>query len=268
MVLLISTINIITDSGVRMILAGMFVLGCLLGCAGTGGAGLTIALLTVGYAVPIHTAIAVSLSCMTFTVLSGTISHYREGEVILKLGLTTGAAGITGALAGTHMAFMIPSELLSPATAVMLLLTTALFYVQLFHSHLIADFVARNQKTATGFAYYLRCCMIGLMTGMLSGAFGIGATAFIQISLMLFFGVSLYQAIGTTMLIIFPIAAAGGLSYLFSGMLDPYVFVQTLAGLTVGSFIGAKFTHLIPKEKLRYIMISMPLIGGLALLTH
>lgn len=251
-----------------MILAGMFVLGCLLGFAGTGGAGLTIALLTVGYSVSIHTAIAVSLSCMTFTVLSGAVSHYREGEVILKLGACTGAAGILGALAGTRVAFLIPSGLLAPATAIMLLLTTVLFYIQLFHSHLIADFVARNKQTAAGRKYYIRCCAIGLVTGMLSGAFGIGATAFIQISLMIFFGISLYQAIGTTMMIIFPIAAAGGLSYLFSGMLDPSVFAQTLAGLTTGSFIGAKFTHLVPREILRYVMVSMPLIGGLALLTH
>ena len=102
----------------------------------------------------------------------------------------------------------------------------------------------------------------------MSGAFGIGATAFIQISLMLFFGISLYTAIGTTMMIIFPIAAAGGLSYLAGGMMDPPVYIQTLAGLTIGSFIGAKFTHLIPKELLRYLMISMPLIGGLLLLLH
>ena len=250
-----------------MILIGMFILGCFLGCAGTGGSGLTIALLTVGYGVSIHTAIAVSLSCMTFTVLSGAISHYREGEVIPKLGALTGAAGIIGALLGTRVAFLLPQKMLAPATATMLLLTTGLFYVQLFHSHLIADFVARNKQTATGATYYLRCFLIGLVTGTLSGAFGIGATAFIQISIMLFFGVSLHQAIGTTMMIIFPIAAAGGLSYLFSGMHDPYVFVQTLAGLTVGSFLGAKCTHLIPDRFLRYIMIAMPLIGGLALLT-
>ena len=250
-----------------MILLGMFMLGCFLGCAGTGGSGLTIALLTVGYGVPIHTAIAVSLSCMTFTVLSGTISHYREGEVVPRLGAVTGAAGIAGALLGTRVAFLLPQKILAPATAIMLLLTTVLFYVQLFHSHLIADFVARNKQTAIGKSYYLRCCAIGLVTGTLSGAFGIGATAFIQISVMLFFGISLYQAIGTTMMIIFPIAAAGGLSYLFSGTLDPYVFVQTLAGLTVGSFLGAKCTHLIPDHILCYIMIAMPLIGGLALLT-
>lgn len=251
-----------------MIFAAMLVLGWLLGCVGAGGAGLTITLLTVGFAVPIHTAIAVSLSCMTFTVASGAFSHYREGEVLLRLGAAIGTAGIFGALAGTHVAFLISPKLLMPATAIMLLLTTVLLYFQLFRSHLIANYVEKNKSTATGSVFYLRSCVIGLLTGFLSGAFGIGATAFIQICLMLFFGVSLYHAIGTTMMIILPIAAAGGLSYLAGGMMDPSVFIQTLAGLTVGSFIGAKFTHLIPKDRLRYLMISMPLIGGLLLLTH
>ena len=150
----------------------------------------------------------------------------------------------------------------------MLLLTTALLYLQLFRGHLIKDYVERNKSTATGSVFYLRSCIIGLLTGFLSGAFGIGATAFIQISLMLFFGISLYHAIGTTMMIILPIAASGGLSCLVNGMMDPVVFIQTLAGLTIGSFIGAKFTHLIPKDTLRYLMISMPMIGGLLLLTN
>ena len=251
-----------------MIFVATFILGALLGCVGAGGAGLTITLLTVGFAIPIHTAIAVSLSCMTFTVLSGAISHYREREVLPKLGLAVGCAGILGALLGTRTAFLVPPKMLMPATASMLLLTTALLYLQLFHPHLIADYVARNKSSATGATFYIRSTLIGLLTGFLSGAFGIGATAFIQISLMLFFGISLYTAIGTTMMIIFPIAAAGGLSYLAGGMMDPPVYIQTLAGLTIGSFIGAKFTHLIPKELLRYLMISMPLIGGLLLLLH
>jgi hypothetical protein len=251
-----------------MIFAATLVLGWLLGCIGAGGSGLTITLLTVGFATPIHTAIAVSLSCMTFTVASGAFSHYREGEVLVRLGAAVGAAGIFGALAGTRLAFMIPPELLSPATAIMLLLTTVLLYLQLFRSHLIADYVERNKSTATGSVFYLRSCAIGLLTGFLSGAFGIGATAFIQICLMLFFGISLYQAIGTTMMIILPIAAAGGLSYLVGGAMDPGIFIQTLAGLSIGSFIGAKFTHLIPENRLRYLMISMPLIGGLLLLQN
>lgn len=60
-----------------MIFFTMILLGMLLGFAGAGGAGLTITLLTVGFDVPIHTALAVALSAMSFTMLSGTISHFR-----------------------------------------------------------------------------------------------------------------------------------------------------------------------------------------------
>ena len=47
--------------------------------------------------------------------------------------------------------------------------------------------------------------------GFLSGAFGIGAAAYIQLALMVVFGVPLLQTIGTCMMVILPISAAGGL---------------------------------------------------------
>ena len=246
-----------------MIFAAMLLLGALLGLTGAGGAGVSITLLTVGFGVPIHTAIAVSLSCMTFTVLSGTVSHFREGDVLPRLGALTGGAGIFGTLLGTHVAFQVPARFLSPALAIILLTTTTLLYLQLFHPALIADYVARNQASAVGRAFVIRAVLIGLVTGFLSGAFGIGATAFIQIGLMLFFGVTLY-----TMMIIFPIAVAGGLSYFAAGLMDISIFLQTLAGLSIGAFLGAKFTRLIPNTALRYIMVAIPLTGGLVLLLH
>ena len=46
---------------VLMLFASMLVLGALIGFVGAGGAGVTIALLTVGFHVPIHTALAVPL---------------------------------------------------------------------------------------------------------------------------------------------------------------------------------------------------------------
>ena len=249
-----------------MIFLAMLLLGGLLGLSGAGGAGVSITLLTVGFGVPIHTAIAVSLSCMTFTVLSGTVSHFREGDVLPRLGTIVGGAGIFGTLLGTHVAFQVPGRFLSPALALILLTTTGLLYLQLFHPALIADYVARNKASAAGRTFLLRGILLGLVTGFLSGAFGIGATAFIQIGLMLFFGVTLYHAIGTTMLIIFPIAVAGGLSYFAAGLMDLSVFLQTLAGLSLGAFIGAKFTRLIPLPILRRIMIAIPFFGGLILL--
>ena len=67
-----------------MIFLAMILLGCLLGFAGAGGAGLTITLLSVGFGVPIHTALGVALAAMSFTMLSGAVSHFREGSLCVK----------------------------------------------------------------------------------------------------------------------------------------------------------------------------------------
>ena len=60
---------------------------------GAGGAGFIIAILTLVFHIPIHVALATSLTAMAFTTLSGVVSHYREGNVALIIG------GIVGDLA-------------------------------------------------------------------------------------------------------------------------------------------------------------------------
>ena len=108
--------------------------------------------------------------------------------------------------------------------------------------------------------------LAGTDNGFISGAFGIGAAAFIQLTLLIIFGVPLIQAIGTCMMVILPISAAGGLSYLFNGRLDFPIFIQTLAGLMIGAWFGAKMTHLAPLPLLRVFIVGMPAVGGLVMI--
>lgn len=249
-----------------MIFCAMIFLGMLLGFAGAGGAGLTITLLTVGFGLSIHTAAGVALAAMSFTVLFGAISHFREGDVLPRLGLTTGLGGIAGVFCGAYVSNNLSEATLFRLTAVMLFVSSALLYFTLFRNDLLDSFVAKHKSEAEGINFYAHALAIGLGTGFLSGAIGIGGTAFIQISLMLFFGISLYNAIGTTMLVILPISISGGLGYLFNGHLDLSVFAQTLFGLAIGSYFGAKLTRLAPHYVLSYIVLSMPTVGGILLL--
>lgn len=251
-----------------MIFAAMLALGFLIGLVGAGGAGLTITLLAVGFGVPIHTALGVALASMSFTMLSGTISHFLAGDVILKIGFITGVFGMLGSGLGVYTSTYIPAPLLSSATGIMLLLSTILLYFQLFQPDKLFGLVKVNvaEGEVSSIRFFLGAAGVGLFNGFLSGAFGIGAAAFIQICLMLFFRISLYHAIGTTMMIILPVSIAGGLGHLLSGHLDSNIFIQTLGGLVIGAFVGAKFTRLIPKNILKYIIVSMPLIGGLLLI--
>ena len=249
-----------------MVFLSMIALGAVIGFVGAGGAGVTIALLTVGFGVPIHTALAVALASMVFTVLSGTISHFREHEVEVKTGAVLGMGGIVGAFVGANVSNLMKSDDLSLATAVMMLVSAFLLYMKLYHGDFIVKHFHGATELLTGRKMYIYGIIFGTINGFLSGAFGIGAAAFIQLTLLIVFGVPLLKSVGTCMMVILPISAAGGLGYLFNGRLELMLFVETLFGLMIGAYGGAKLTHLAPLPILRICMVGMSAIGGIIML--
>ena len=251
-----------------MIFFSMLLLGILIGFVGVGGAGTTITLLTVAFGVPIHVALGVALSAMVFTMLSGVIGHIRENEVVLKTGLVIGLGGVFGAFIGANVSSLLPENILSIFTSLMIIISAIILYIKVYHDEFLAKHLHVAEKELTGKKFYIYGILVGCINGFLSGAFGIGAAAFIQISLMVIFGVSLLKSIGTCMLIILPISASGGLGYLLSGNLDFTIFWQTLLGLMIGAFLGSKATHLAPRSVLKFAIVAMPTLSGLILLFY
>lgn len=240
----------------------MILLGTAIGFVGAGGAGVTITLLTVGFGVPIHTALAVALASMTFTMMSGAVSHFREHEVVVRVGAVIGVGALLGAAVSNRM----PSNDLSFMTGIMVLSSALILYIKLYQADWLNHHLHIRKTILTGRKLYLYGIPTGIVSGFLAGAFGIGAAAYIQIALMVIFGVPLLQSIGTCMMIILPISASGGLGYLVSGHLDLWIFLQTLVGLTVGAWIGAKFTHMAPLPVLKFSIVALPTVGGAVML--
>lgn len=108
------------------IIITMLVMGILLGFVGAGGAGFIIAILTLVFQIPIHVALATSLTTMAFTTLSGVVSHYREGNVALIIGGIVGGFGAIGSYIGSKFGSLIPAHLLHWFTAGMLFLSAIL----------------------------------------------------------------------------------------------------------------------------------------------
>src|SRR5213080_2899027 len=107
----------------------MFVLGMLLGFVGAGGSGFIIAILTVLFGVPIHTALGTSLAAMVFTTLSGAFSHFRQGNIAVKTGLIVGGFGAVASFFGSKLAGLIPVQSLHWLTAGMLFLSAVILVV-------------------------------------------------------------------------------------------------------------------------------------------
>lgn len=199
-----------------LVFAAMLLLGAVIGFVGAGGAGVMITLLTVGFDVPIHTALGTSLAAMAFTTLSGSYSHFREGNVLRRLGLAMGLFGAVGAFCGALISSSLDTAVLTPLTAAALLLSALLIYLRIFHPH--SPLFRQRFLTPRGGRFWLLAGLTGLINGLISGACGVGAASFIQLSLLLVFNAPLYQTVGTTMLVILPIAVLGGAGFLSAGI--------------------------------------------------
>ena len=133
----------------------MILLGAVIGFVGAGGAGVTITLLTVGFGVPIHTALAVALASMTFTMLSGAYSHFREHEVVVKVGAIIGGGGVAGALLGAAVSDHMPSDDLSFMTGLMILSSALILYVKLYHADWLNHHLHGRRTLLTGKKLYI-----------------------------------------------------------------------------------------------------------------
>ncbi|MFD0676363.1 MULTISPECIES: sulfite exporter TauE/SafE family protein [unclassified Paenibacillus] len=249
------------------ILSTMLLMGMILGFAGTGGSGFIIGILVAVFHIPVHTALGTSIAAMVFTTLSGTVSHFKEGNAQLRSGLIIGAFGAGGAYAGTFVAQMIAAEQLVWLTSGMLFLSGLLIWFR------TSRLFPANREAAAGggdvsgdSSFWIKACLTGLITGSLSGIFGIGSTPFIQLALLIWFGFPLRQAVGTTMVVILPIALFGSIGFFQAGYLDFVLLAQVVAGTMIGSYIGAKFTKRAPQLLLRSAMIVTPMVGALLML--
>jgi uncharacterized membrane protein YfcA len=243
----------------------MVAIGLLLGFVGAGGSGFIISILTVGFGYSIHTVLGTALLAMMFSSISGAISHYREGNIDFKPGLVVGCFGAIGAWIGSIISVGIPEQYLNGLTATMLIISglmlwSRFLYVKRKKALDISVAILFNLK------YWLYAIAIGIVTGLLSGIFGIGSTPFIQIGLMTLLGMSVRYAAGTTMLIIIPIACSGGIGFYRMGYFDVPLLAQVSFSIMLGSYIGAKFTKLVPAYYLKLAIVMVPIIGGCILL--
>ena len=93
----------ITPSTLLAIVLCTFLIGVILGFIGAGGAGVLLGLLSGVFDLPIGQAIGTALAAMCVVTVSGAVSHFREGNVVWRIGLIVGASGVAGAAAGATL---------------------------------------------------------------------------------------------------------------------------------------------------------------------
>lgn len=229
------------------ILLGVFV-GFSLGLTGGGGAIFAVPLLVYGLGLPAREAIGVSLLTVGSTALVGFIQRARRGLVEFPTGLLFAVAGMLGAPLGAWLADRTPERVLLSSFVVLMLFIAVRIWSKANDATARLPIIAHDnagptcQRDPQGKLRITSPCAIllgfvGLAAGVLSGMFGVGGGFIIVPALVVFSGMGMQRAIGTSLLVIMLVSAAGTATHVLAGKdLD-----LTTAGLFTAGSIGGLF---------------------------
>ena len=89
---------------------------------------------------------------------------------------------------------------------------------------------------------------------------------FLQLGYLAVLRLPLRQAVGTTMLTLVFISAAGSVALARAGDVSPAHFVGATIGLATGAWISARFTRRAQRSVLRGAVVLVPFLAGALLM--
>ncbi|AWL11043.1 UPF0721 transmembrane protein [Saliniradius amylolyticus] len=235
------------------------VAGYLAGLLGIGG-GLVIvpsllylmqALLNLPFEQAMPMAIATSLGTIIFTGLSSTRTHWKLGQVSWPLFWPIGSGIALGAVLGAWLAASVPATYLKWFFAIVLLLLAARMALAT-----VPEGQAKPHRGLLGIS--------GGIIGTISAIMGIGGGALV-VPTLVYFKVSVKQAIGCAAACGIVIAVFGSVSFMLAGWQRAdlptwslgYVYLPALLGIVSTSMLtarfGARMSHRLPTKILKRV---------------
>jgi uncharacterized membrane protein YfcA len=207
--------------------------GCTLGLIGGGGSILAVPLLlyVVGIRDP-HVAIGTSALAVATNASVNLLGHWRAGNVKIPCAAIFAVAGVLGAIAGSTLGKAIDGQ------GLLLLFSVVMMAVGLGMQRprqASGDPGVRlNPRIA------VRLAGAGLVTGGLSGFFGIGGGFLIVPGLMVGSGMPMLYAIGSSLLSVAAFGFTTAASYAWSGLIDWPTALAFIAGGSAGGLLGIR----------------------------
>jgi len=216
-------------------------IGVSLGFFGGGGSILTVPLLVYVFALPPKQAIASSLLIVAIASVSGALQHWRAGNLRLRTGLLFGGAGMAGAYFGGRAGAFVDGGVLLLLFASMMMLTALAMW---------RGGRAPAQRAA-GAAAVWKLVLQGLAVGSFTGLVGAGGGFLIVPALVLWAGLPMPAAIGTSLFVIVLKSLAGFSGYVSHVSVDYRLVALVSACAIAGSFLGSRLTRAVAPDSLR-----------------
>jgi uncharacterized membrane protein YfcA len=223
-------------------LASGALVGFSLGLVGGGGSILAVPLMVYVVGVPdAHVAIGTSAIAVAANAAVNLSNHARGGTVVWSCALTFAAAGIIGAFAGSILGKMMDGQKLLALFALLMLVIAVLMLKtrsRIGLPNVQMDWT--NTPAIVG---------LGLATGTLSGFFGIGGGFLIVPALMLATGMSIMNAVSSSLVAVTAFGLTTAASYAWSGLISWGLAGLFIAGGIAGGLLGTRSAQLLSARR-------------------
>ncbi|WP_323846812.1 sulfite exporter TauE/SafE family protein [Microbulbifer magnicolonia] len=207
------------------------VVGMVLGLTGAGGSIFAVPLYIVLLGLPINDAMGMSLGAVSAAALTGVLLRNRSRDLAWRPGLLLAVSGMPAAPVGRWLGAQIDAKLLLSGFA-LLAISLAVRMWQQAGRHRYAP--VANALPANGSSSGA-LLLAGAAAGLLSGLFGVGGGFLIVPLLTLHLGMEARSAVGTSLVVIALVSAAG---FAFHLLAVADVPLQTLGYSSLGAVTG------------------------------
>jgi uncharacterized protein len=274
-----------------LLLAGIgFMVGIMGGFFGVGG-GFIATPFMVWAGVPWNIAIGTDLAHMTGKSIVAAKKHRSLGHVDMKLGILLVIGTVIGVEAGAQFI-----ERLETAGSVDMVIGILYIFILLvisgftawesiralrmvrtekigiddalgfegisekIHGFKLRPLISLPESGIASISFWI-ILFVGFITGLLSGALGVGG-GFIRMPMLIYMlGVPTHVAVGTDLFSVVFSAGYGTLSHALKGNVDILMALVMQTGAAIGAQIGATSTRFFAGPKIRLFFSVLPLIG-------
>jgi uncharacterized membrane protein YfcA len=227
------------------------IVGLSLGLTGGGGSLFAVPLLVFGLAVSPSDAVAVSLLSVAVVAFIGVLRRWNSGLLVPRGAALMAAGGVASAPLGSWLAGVLPPMALMLAFALLMAFIAVLMWrtagragvgkevpdvtgAEADPSGIACRFDPRGRLRLTS-----RCAFgliaAGVLTGVLSGLFGVGGGFLVVPALIYATGMSIHRAVATSLLVIVLVGTSGFIAHLAQ---HPQFEFWTVALFVAGGVVG------------------------------
>lgn len=255
------------------------IIGAVLGLTGAGGSVFAVPLLMALLTLTAQQAIGLSLGAVSLCALYGVLIRLKSGHIQWLPAIVFATIGSLFSPLGNWSNQFVPTTWLLLGFASLVIVVAVRMWTQASRQPEKTKVVRANApKTEESggaickvnhgkpFAIGPRCvmgmAMTAALTGFLSGLFGVGGGFLIVPALLFLTGISMAQAVATSLVIIALVSGSGFISFLLMGNpIDTHLLWQValggLAGMTLGIGLGQKIAGAALQKTFALLMFVM-----------